>query len=110
MSVYQQDHGEPVKAQSCFYNKNEEELASAPTKSGMEDLIALDAGSSFGSMCNRGLCSSVCDADESMQMNANAGSRVLGEKGEVINLDHDPWFDDKSRANVFSFDQLQKQH
>ena len=50
------------------------------------------------------------NSDELMQMNANTGSRIPGEKGEMLGLKADPWFDPKSKVNAFGFAKLAEQH
>ena len=91
--------------QRC-YKQDEEEMEATD----MKQAVVLDTGSTFASVANEELLTGVCNSDDLMQMNANVGSRVVGKKGEMPGLKADPWFDPKSKVNVFGFAKSAEQY
>ena len=90
-----------VPMQSCC-KQDKEEMETTDVK----QTATSDTGSTLTSVANEELCNS----DELMQMDADAGSRTPGKKGEMPGLKADPWFDPKSKVNAFGFAKTAEQH
>ena len=102
--MFQQQQHDPVPEQSCYKQQNNRDRPKAKQNvmdDPMKDTTVPDAGSSFSSMFNKELLTEVYNSKDLMQMNTNAGSRILSKRGPMLGLEHVPWHDEESRANVW---------
>lgn len=72
--------------------------------------FTLDTGSTFNSANNEELLTGVSRGKKAMQMSTNAGSRIANVTGQMPGMEDEMWCDNKSKANVFSFLKMAKNH